>query len=267
MSLELAREAVLEVAGDELGEATHSYPTETGVVYEFATTHPGYPGWHWSCALSGDPIGVDEVWLEPGEGALVAAPWKPWSERIQPGDLAPGDVLPTAPDDPRLQPGYASIEEAELLEPLSPPQWSIGLGRVRVLSPEGIDDAVYRWREGESGPRTPVARYADDNCATCGFLLTIGGRLGQAFGVCANSYSPSDGRIVALDHGCGAHSEVAVESGVVPVTEMILDEISFEAIDRNDLPEPAVVEVEDEPVVQDVATETEINEVETTDAE
>ena len=42
---------------------------------------------------------------------------------------------------------------------------------------------------------------------TCGFLVRLGGLLGQAFGVCANEYSPSDGHVVTIDHGCGAHSE------------------------------------------------------------
>jgi hypothetical protein len=30
------------------------------------------------------------------------------------------------------------------------------------------------------------------------------------FGVCANEYSPSDGKVVSFDHGCGAHSEALV---------------------------------------------------------
>lgn len=28
------------------------------------------------------------------------------------------------------------------------------------------------------------------------------------FGVCANKWSPDDGRVVSLDHGCGEHSEI-----------------------------------------------------------
>lgn len=256
-AIELARSAVLEVAGpDEVGELLAETATETGALVTFVSTHPGYVGWHWAAALSGDPKVVDEVWMEPGEGAIVAKPWQPWSERVQPGDLGPGDVLPTAPDDPRLMPGYTAIVEEELVEPLSPEQWSVGLGRERVLSPQGVDEAVYRWREGDSGPRTAVARYAEDHCSTCGWLLTIGGRLGQAFGVCANELSPSDGRIVSMDHGCGAHSQTVVEPGVVPVTELALDEFAYDLVDRNDLPEP-------EPVVE---TATEAVEVEPDEA-
>ena len=38
---------------------------------------------------------VDELALLPGPDALVAPPWVPWSERLAPGDLGVGDVLPT----------------------------------------------------------------------------------------------------------------------------------------------------------------------------
>ena len=31
------------------------------------------------------------------------------------------------------------------------------------------------------------------------------------FGLCANALSPDDGKVVSMDHGCGAHSETAVE--------------------------------------------------------
>ena len=39
----------------------------------------------------------------------------------------------------------------------------------------------------------------------------MGGAFGQMFAVCANVMSPADGRVVALNFGCGAHSEVQVE--------------------------------------------------------
>ena len=32
--------------------------------------------------------------------------------------------------------------------------------------------------------------------------------MGVLFGACANSFSPSDGQVVSVDHGCGAHSSV-----------------------------------------------------------
>ena len=38
----------------------------------------------------------------------------------------------------------------------------------------------------------------------------MAGALRAVFGVCANGWSPSDGQVVSLDHGCGAHSETDV---------------------------------------------------------
>ena len=32
------------------------------------------------------------------------------------------------------------------------------------------------------------------------------------FGACANAFSASDGTVVAVDHGCGAHSGVVEET-------------------------------------------------------
>jgi hypothetical protein len=241
--VDLARRSLAEIVDlTEVGTLRQSLEIDGATVVQFESTHPGYLGWHWSVAMSGLPLGVDEMWMEPGDGALVAKPWTPWSERIQPGDLGAGDVIPTAPDDPRLAPGYTGLDDLDdLAEPLHPQAWSLGLGRERVLSPLGLADAVDRWREGDNGPRAATARYADLPCSSCGWLVTVGGSLGQAFGVCANAMSPSDGRLVSMDHGCGAHSETVVEAGVVPVTELVIDELGFEPIDRAELPEVAPV--------------------------
>ena len=65
--------------------------------------------------------------------------------------------------------------------------------------------------------------------------LPIGGRLGQAFGVCAHDLSPSDGHVVALDHGCGAHSDVEPDASPVSVTELIIDDEQIVVVDRSAL--------------------------------
>lgn len=240
-----ARAAIEEVADSaaHVGEFLGLEPLGDVSIVRFTALHPGYVGWQWSAAVVGDDAHatVNEVWMEPGEGALPVPAWKPWSERVRPGDLGPGDVAPTASDDPRLMPGYAVFdEEAEALAP----QWEVGLGRERVLSEAGIDDAVDRWMRGDDGPDAQIARLADHPCSTCAWLLPIGGRLGQAFGVCANELSPSDGHVVALDHGCGGHSAVAAEPTPVPVTEMIIDDHDYIALDRASLPE-AVASADD----------------------
>lgn len=61
-----------------------------------------------------------------------------------------------------------------------------------------------------SGRRPRWRRRQPASCVSCGFLVKVGGSLGQAFGVCANEFSPADGRLVSLSYGCGGHSEAAV---------------------------------------------------------
>ncbi|GMA86385.1 hypothetical protein GCM10025868_16350 [Angustibacter aerolatus] len=53
----------------------------------------------------------------------------------------------------------------------------------------------------------------------------MAGALRQAFGVCAGEWSPSDGQVVSLDHGCGAHSEADVEVEPERVDAPVLDEV------------------------------------------
>lgn len=235
---DLARAAILEVA--DLREHVGDFVGEDGaddvLIVRFTSLHPGYPGWRWCAALvrSGSGATVNEVWMEPGEGSLPVPVWKPWSERIRPGDLGAGDVVATDPTDARITAGYTAEDALEDELQLLPAQWQIGLGRARVLSVEGLADAAERWRGGEDGPDSQVARLAEFPCSTCAWLLPIGGLLGQAFGVCAHDMSPSDGHVVSMDHGCGAHSDVLVDTSPIPVTDMLIDEHRFIAVSRED---------------------------------
>jgi hypothetical protein len=96
-----------------------------------------------------------------------------------------------------------------------------------VLSVFGRDQAVERWFSGEHGPASPMAKSAPASCTSCGFLMPIGGLVGQAFGVCANPFG-ADGSVVALDYGCGAHSSVReIEGTGIPVTEIVVDDYGF----------------------------------------
>lgn len=220
-AVELARAAVASAApAEHIGEHLGVVAEEERVAtHRFACLAPGYRGWQWAVTVARPPRAraatVDEVVLLPGQEALVAPPWVPWSDRVAPGDLGVGDVLPTTEDDPRLAPGWSGLDDlaAAADEPgLRPVGWELGTGRRRVLSAEGRDDAASRWLAGDTGPGTPMAKSAPGNCGSCGFLLPIGGPTGSAFGVCANGMSPADGRVVSLAYGCGAHSEAAVDS-------------------------------------------------------
>jgi len=156
---------------------------------------------------------ICDVVLLPGSKALLAPNWVPYVERIQPGDLGVGDVVPTAPDDERLVPGFASLPEDDELDTLDLNQlFEFGLGRARVLSIVGRDQASKRWYEGDRGPNSPIANAAPKPCHSCGFFIPIAGSLRSAFGVCSNAISPEDARVVSIDHGCGAHSEALIKA-------------------------------------------------------
>ena len=232
-AVELARAAAQETGGETVGDWLGvTAEAERQVVHRFAATLHGYQGWYWAVSLVRVPRArvatVNEVVLLPGADALRAPDWVPWNERVRPGDLRPGDVVPTAEDDPRLVPGYTlsgdpavdGIDRHGNPDPdvSLPVEGSVGtavarewgFGRSRVMSALGRDEAAERWQEGEGGPDSPIARQAPDRCVTCGFYLPLAGSMGVQFGACANALSPSDGRIVSLDHGCGAHSESLV---------------------------------------------------------
>lgn len=196
--------------GDHLGVQMEADRLAT---HRFACTAAAYRGWTWAVTVARAPrsrkVTVCEINLLPDDDALLAPAWVPYAERIAPGDLGPGDVLPYAQDDPNLQSGFEATGDEDVDELA---QWELGLGRARVLSPEGRERAAQRWYEGRHGPKDPVAERARAHCGTCGYYLPLAGGLRLVFGVCANAWSPSDGQVVSLDHGCGAHSETDTPS-------------------------------------------------------
>lgn len=216
-AVDLARTAALTDGGDSVG--THLGVHADGerlATHAFEAALPGYVGWFWAVTLARAPrskvVTVDEVVLLPGAGSLLAPAWVPWQERLRPGDLAPGDVVPTDPDDLRLVPAYV-LSEDPAVEVVA---FELGLGRERVMSREGRLDAAERWHDGEAGPDTPMARQAPAQCGTCGFYLPLAGSLAAAFGVCGNDITATDGRVVSVEYGCGAHSETLVTTSSQP---------------------------------------------------
>lgn len=219
-AVDLARAALAEeVPGSEIGEHLGARAENDRVVtHRFASTSAAYSGWHWAVTIVRAPrqkaATVNEVVLLPGDGALTAPEWLPWKDRVSKGDLGPGGLIPVGDDDVRLVPGYLVGDDAldsqtgkEVREVVR----EVGLGRERVLSIEGREDAAERWLSGANGPDAPIALAAPARCATCGFLVRLSSPLSTVFGVCANGSSPSDGQAVSLDHGCGAHSDVRPE--------------------------------------------------------
>jgi hypothetical protein len=84
----LARGALAEITPEStIGEPLGYEVEESGAVSLFFECRiPGYPGWHWTVTVgrAGDDAEptVLEAELMPGDGALLAPDWVPWSDRL-----------------------------------------------------------------------------------------------------------------------------------------------------------------------------------------
>ncbi|WP_374947424.1 DUF3027 domain-containing protein [Agreia sp.] len=100
-----ARAALIEITpastvGALVGHASHG---EHVLSLHFASLMPGYPDWHWTATLSrvdadSEP-NVLETELLPGEGAVLAPEWTPWSDRLEDYKLAQEHAAALAVDD------------------------------------------------------------------------------------------------------------------------------------------------------------------------
>jgi hypothetical protein len=234
---------------------------ENTLTHKFKCVDKAYFGWHWSVTLAAaddsSEVTVSEILLLPGEKAILAKPWVPWEQRVEPGDIGVGDVLPTAADDVRLVPGYTGVDDL-FEEKLTPQGWEVGLGRFRVLSVPGKDETAIRWYDGDRGPRAAIAEAVTDKCVSCGFYVAISGSLGQSFGVCTNKFAADDGKVVALDHGCGGHSEIVVDLHSIPTGGMVFDDNN---LDTAEVIDEEVVEAEVADIDEDDDDDTEVEDL------
>jgi hypothetical protein len=258
-AVDLARDALVAVVGagrvgDHVGVQAEA---ERVVTHLFDCADPAYVGWRWAVTVARAPrakvVTVSETVLLPGSGALLAPDWVPWHDRLRPGDLGVGDLLPAPPDDERLVPlvtlegedavtdWFTDASEDGPAEPAELP----APGRARVLSAIGREGAATRWYASEHGPRTPLAHAAPAHCVSCGFFVPLSGELGRLFGACANAYAPDDGRVVSADHGCGAHSESVVAEAAARAVSPVIDEFGYDLVD---LPGVSVEETVFEPL-------------------
>lgn len=233
--VDLAREALQPIAdNEEIGDYVGCVAEgERLVTHAFACLKPGYVGWNWVSTLTrvmrAKNATICEIDLIPGENALLAPRWIPWAERLEPGDNRREDTLPYIADDPRLE--VTSRDSLEVVKKSSTLD-ETDFQRPRVLSSRGRAEAAKRWYESTQGPLRNNGRRLrrpDHTCLDCGFMLKISGSMQGMFGVCANGWSPDDGKVVSLDHVCGAHSE----------TDLKLDNSQWESppnrLDENDL--------------------------------
>ncbi|GAB3711630.1 DUF3027 domain-containing protein [Mariniluteicoccus flavus] len=239
-AVDLAREAALEASSTDQSVGDHLGAVAEGdrvVTHQFACTHPGYRGWVWSVtvvrASRAKKVTINEVVLVPGPESLLSQPWVPWADRIQGGDVAPGTLMPTPDNDPRLEPGFTGGEHATDTDPAEASQMravvaELGLGRERVLSVAGREDAAERWLASDAGPDNEMTRQAPGHCHTCAYFVRLQGNLGMLFGACSNQWSPSDASVVSIDHGCGGHSDVVAPERGVELPAPVFDTISVD---------------------------------------
>ena len=264
-AVDLARAAAEEIAGPgQVGE--HQGVEADGdrvATHRFACLDPAYTGWHWAVTVARasrvKTVTVSECLLLPGPDSLLAPDWVPWRDRVRPGDLGVGDLLPAHENDERLIPvavlegedGLLDWDDPAAWRPAAEPPPAAGPDApalpetagpaiadpgpaprpARVLSAIGRDETALRWYSGDHGPRSPLAHAAPGPCMTCGFLVQLSGSLGRVFGVCANEYAPDDGRVVSLDHGCGAHSEAGTGDGAHGGASPVIDELGYDLVD------------------------------------
>ena len=258
-AVDLARGAAEDLAGTGfVGDHEGVYAEDERVAtHLFGCLDHAYRGWRWSVTVSraarAKAVTINETALVPGPDSLLAPAWVPWSERVRPGDLGVGDLMPAAADDERLVSVRLLEGEEGMLdwdESLAAP-FGLAAGleaesvigdelalvdaaaarRSRVLSAIGRDETAGRWYHSEHGPGTPLARAAPGPCVTCGFLTPLAGPLGRVFGVCTNEYAPDDGRVVSLDHGCGAHSEAIPGHLGHGTFSPVIDETGYDLVD------------------------------------
>lgn len=334
-AVDLARAAAEEDAGPaEVGSHVGiEVESDRVVTHLFACLSPAYVGWRWAVTVSraarSKVVTVSETILLPGPDSLLAPAWVPWTERVRPGDLKAGDLMPARSDDERLVPVVAIAGEAGLLDWDESDAWRLGVdlgagagiaadagqpraeaepaeaeparaeparaepaeteagqppagqfaarepaagtraparrksgpsrtrargravgapaGPTRVLSATGRDEAAVRWYTSEQGPRSALASAAPAHCLTCGFMIRLSGPLGQLFGVCANEFAPDDGKVISVDHGCGAHSdgEAAAAAAVADTVTPAIDELGYDMLNTGATVPESVLETID----------------------
>lgn len=223
----MARQALWEMGESPQQVGAHVGAQRCGddpdhvATHRFAAQVPGYPGWEWqvvvACAPGSQDITVNEAALVPAPSgqALQAPDWVPWAQRVRPGDLHPGDVLPPEPHDARLTDVAAQAA--------APDRARGDSAQGPWLSRTGLADAKQRWRRGDFGPTSVFAQEAALHCRSCAFFVPAAEPIGATFGVCVNELS-ADGRLVHARYGCGAHSRTPAHPVAASQTRPAFDD-------------------------------------------
>ncbi|MHB1432627.1 MAG: DUF3027 domain-containing protein [Streptosporangiaceae bacterium] len=146
--------------GDHVGMLTEG---DRIVTHLFACLNPAYVGWHWAVtvvrAARARVATVSECLLLPGPDSLLAPDWVPWTERVRPGDLKVGDLMPASADDERLVPAVAIVGDRGLLDWEETQPWAVGAelpeGLSAVLAAQTESGAV-GGAPGQTAPERPA---------------------------------------------------------------------------------------------------------------
>jgi Protein of unknown function (DUF3027) len=177
-SVDLARRAAEDLAGAAaVGDYVSARPEGDRVVtHLFRCLDPAYKGWCWAVTVArasrAKTVTVNECLLLPGPEAILAPDWVPWRERLRPGDLGVGDILPAAPDDTRLVPAL-TLDGDDGLTDWGETEWAIpGAELVDVVpdEPDGpaAEDAAGDAEAGEAEPPDTMATDAEAGTEAAG---------------------------------------------------------------------------------------------------
>ena len=116
---DLALAALHEITPASTVGAAAGYTVEDGgvVSLRFANTMPGYPGWFWTVSVAvvdGAAPTVLEAELIPGDGALLAPEWVPWSVRLADYQAAQVALAAEQGDDDDDLDGDDELDDEEL---------------------------------------------------------------------------------------------------------------------------------------------------------
>jgi hypothetical protein len=156
-AIDLAAAAAHEIAGPGQVGAHLGVQAEGDrvVTHLFACEDPAYTGWHWAITVArasrAKVVTVSEGVLLPGPGSLLAPDWVPWSERVRPGDVGVGDLLPVGQDDERLVPAVLLEGDDGILDWDDAAGWEAGQDLLAAMK---LADAAPPAGTGTAGTST-----------------------------------------------------------------------------------------------------------------
>ena len=215
-----------EYVGDHLGLLPEG---DRIVTHYFVCLDPAYHGGagrsRWSAPPAPRTSRSARACCSPASDAMLSPAWVPWSDRLRPGDLGPGDLLPTQVDDPRLVPGFTATDDdadEDLLLGAGPrpSPGAVRRGPRRRPPPAGTPATPGRRHRWRARPRHTAPP------APSSFRWPV--RCGRSSACAPTSTRPTTAGSSRVDHGCGAHSEAVVMPVATESAPPIVDELGYD---------------------------------------